>query len=226
MKNHKNEVIEIERRLAAAYEQCNVADFELLVLDSCIVADEGRVRTKPEEAKYVARPASNIKVSIGFEVSIASVYDNCAILVGYLSEIIDNGKAPPAKSIFLLSDIFLRSDGMWKLAAHHQTRMPEDKKEIAFDDPNLLSRNTGEYLFRSGIKLQILLRDGRLYARVAGGDEQHLRPLSPQEFFVTAFEAEMTFVPDSEGGVDRIMLRRGGQVSFAYKHPQIADAHG
>jgi uncharacterized protein DUF4440 len=226
MKNHKNEVIEIERRLAAAYEQCNVADFELLVLDSCVVADEGRVRTKPEEAKYVARPASNIKVSIGFEVSVASVYDNCAILVGYLSETIDTGKAPPAKSRFLLSDVFLRSDGMWKLAARHQTRMPDDKKEIVFDDSNLLSRNAGEYLFTSGVKLQVLLRDNKLYARVAGGEQQHLRPLSPHEFFVTAFDAEMTFVPDSEGGVDTIMLRQGGQVSFAYKHPQLVDSHG
>ena len=55
MKNPENEVIETERRLAAAYQECKVADFELLVLDSCVVADEGRIRTKPREAKYVAR---------------------------------------------------------------------------------------------------------------------------------------------------------------------------
>jgi hypothetical protein len=225
MKNHENEVIETERRLAAAYQECNVADFELLVLDGCVVADEGRVRTKPEEAKYVARPASNIKVSIGFDASTASVYDNCAILVGYLTEIVDTGKAPPAKSRFLLTDVFLRSDEMWKLAARHQTRMPENKKHIVFEDPNLLSRNAGEYLFPSGVKLQVLLRDSNLYARVPGGEEQHLHPLSPHEFFVTAFDAEMTFVPNSEGGVDTIMLRQGGQVSFAYKHRQIVDSH-
>jgi hypothetical protein len=144
MKNHENEVIETERRLAAAYQECNAADFDLLVLDSCAIADEGRLRTKPEEAKYVERPASNIKVSIDFEASIASVYDNCAILVGYLSEIVDSEKAPPAKSRFLLTDVFLRSDGMWTLAARHQTRTPENRKEIVFDNPNLLSRTAGE----------------------------------------------------------------------------------
>jgi hypothetical protein len=50
------------------------------------------------------------------------------------------------------------------------------------------------------VKLQVLLRDGNLYAHVAGGEEQHLHPLSPHEFFVTAFDAEITFVPNPEGG--------------------------
>jgi len=221
MKNHQNEVIETERRLAAAYQDCNLADFELLVLDSCVIADEGRIRTKHEEAKYIARPATNIKVSIGFDASIASVYDNCTIVVGYLNELVDTGKAPPANSRFLLTDVFLRSDEMWKLAARHQTRIQENKKETVLEDPNLLSRNAGEYLFPSGVKLQVSLRDSNLYARVPGGEEQHLHPLSAHEFFATAFDAEMTFVPNPEGGVDTIMLRQGGQVLFAYKQGQI-----
>jgi len=210
------EVIEIERRLAAAYAQCNVAEFDLLVLDDCLIADEGRVRTKPEERKYVAR-STDINVSLSFQASTTRVHDECAIVIGHLAETVDSGGHAPQKSAFLVSDVFLRRGGVWKLASRHQTRLSEARQEIVLE-PDLLRRNAGDYLLESGKRVEVFLKENELYARIAGGEEQHLRPISTDEFFVTAFDAEITFISDAQGQVKTIMLRQGGKVLFAHKY--------
>jgi len=217
MEKAEREVIDTEQRLAAAYAQCNTGEFNLLVLDDCVFADEGRIRTKSEECKYVTRTAHNIKVSLAYESSTIRVHGDFTLAIGRLSETVETGGTAPTTSRFLVSDCLLRRSRMWKLAARHQTRVPETKQEIVLEQP-LLTRNTGEYLFSSGIKLVVVLKDHRLYACVAGGEEQHLRPLSQYEFFAAAFDAEITFIPDAHDRVNTIMLKQAGTVSFAYKH--------
>ena len=211
------EVVETERRLAAAYAQSNVADFDLLVLDDCLIADEGRVRTKPEERKYVAR-STDVNVSLSFQSSTTRVHDECVIVIGHLTETVDSGGQAPQKSAFLISDVFLRRGGAWKLASRHQTRLPDARQEIVLERPDLLGRNAGDYIFESGMRLEVFLKDNKLYARIVGGEEQHLRPISTNEFFVTAFDAEITFIPDAQGQLNTIMLRQGGKVLFAHRH--------
>jgi Domain of unknown function (DUF4440) len=212
--------IEIMRYLLDAYVQGDTASFNVLVLDDCVFADEGSLRGKAEELKYVTRPTDTVKVAMSFEPSVTRVHDNCATVIGYLTETVHAGEPSPTNSKFLLTDTLVRKDGLWKLAARHQTRILDPRKEIVLDRPDLLTQQAGRYVFASDMALEIFLDNDKLYAQLQGRQEQELHPLSLNEFFETEFDAQITFVPDAEGAISTIMLRQAGQIFFAHKAPK------
>jgi ketosteroid isomerase-like protein len=56
----KDALIQTTRRLVDAYERGDIDSFNELVCEDCVIADEGHLRDKAEEATYFARPDRRI----------------------------------------------------------------------------------------------------------------------------------------------------------------------
>jgi Domain of unknown function (DUF4440) len=210
--------------LVAAYEKGDIDCLDELVRDDCIIVDEGHLRDKADELNFLARPVSSIKVRMSFVARTTRIHDNCATVVGDLEEIVDSGAEALKKSTFIITDTFVGKDGTWRLATRHQTRIPEDKKEV-ISDSKLLTGHVGKYGFSSGLSIDVSLIGNKLFAQVPGREKQELHPLSVNEYFATEFDAEVTFVPDVEGEIRTVMLRQAGQLIFAHKLAEAASPY-
>lgn len=77
--------------------------------------------------------------------------------------------------------------------------------------PNRLARYAGRYDLSSAFSIWISLDDGRLFAQATGQPKLPLFASSDSTFFFRTVEAELTFVRDSTGAVDRLILHQNGR---------------
>ena len=86
---------------------------------------------------------------------------------------------------------------------------PKEHKEIAIDS-KLLDGYTGKYKLGPGFILTITREGDHLNTQATGQGTVPIFPESERDFFVKAFDAQMTFVTGSNGRATEIILHQNG----------------
>jgi CubicO group peptidase (beta-lactamase class C family) len=77
-------------------------------------------------------------------------------------------------------------------------------------DPALLDRYTGRYELAPGFILAITREQNRLFSQATGQAKFELFAEGDRDFFVKAFDAQITFVTDGEGRATQLILHQNG----------------
>lgn len=122
--------------------------------------------------------------------------------------------APAGPEISLRStDVLVKSDGRWRWASVHSTRLPTRPTPAAVD-PAVLQGHVGEYEIATGRTLAVVREGGVLRGRASGIRQSELIPRSETEFvwFSPESNAEMVivFARDESGRTTHAVLRREG----------------
>ena len=86
---------------------------------------------------------------------------------------------------------------------------PRQRTPIAVDSA-LFDRYAGQYQLVPGFILNITREDNRLYLRATGQPKFELFAESERDFFIKEVDAQVTFVPDLAGRVQKVILHQNG----------------
>jgi hypothetical protein len=78
-------------------------------------------------------------------------------------------------------------------------------------DPSVLAQYVGEYQLAPGFSLVVTLEGEHLMTQATGQEKVEVFPKSETEFFLTVVDAQLTFVKDASGKVEKLILHQGGR---------------
>lgn len=87
-------------------------------------------------------------------------------------------------------------------------KLPEERKEAAVDE-EALKKFTGEYELHPGFNLNMFIENGVLFTQATGQQKIQLYPESENKFFMKVVDAQIEFVTDSDGTVNKLILTQG-----------------
>jgi tetratricopeptide (TPR) repeat protein len=90
----------------------------------------------------------------------------------------------------------------------------EDTDELLPDvevDPELLERYVGQYELMPGFILTVTREGNQLKAQATGQQQFDIFPRSDTVFYWRVVEAQLTFIPNADGAVERVTLLQNGQ---------------
>ncbi len=93
------------------------------------------------------------------------------------------------------------------------SQKPREIKErsVAEIDPAIYKDYTGRYQLNPGFILTVSARDNRLFVRATAQPELEVFPESETKFFYKAVNAQITFVRNDNGAVEKMILHQHGQ---------------
>lgn len=77
--------------------------------------------------------------------------------------------------------------------------------------PEILQRYVGDYELAPGAILSITLQEGQLMAQLTGQAQYPIFPSSETEFYYRVVDAQLSFVVNEKGEVDRLVLHQNGR---------------
>ncbi|MDG2095382.1 MAG: serine hydrolase [Phycisphaerales bacterium] len=89
-------------------------------------------------------------------------------------------------------------------------------------DPGILSEYVGTYMMSSGAIFTITLENDQLSAELTGQPSFPIFATSDDEFFYKVVDAQLTFLRNDDGQVDRLVLHQNGQNLPAMKFEQTS----
>lgn len=87
--------------------------------------------------------------------------------------------------------------------------LPEQRQAIKLD-PTVYDRYVGRYELFPGFILTITRQGDKLMSQATGQQKCEIFPESETEFFLTLVDAQITFVKNEDGTVDRLILHQAG----------------
>jgi uncharacterized protein YneR len=86
----------------------------------------------------------------------------------------------------------------------------EVKKAIEIDEA-MLDKYVGEYELRPGFIITFTREGNRLFTQATGQDRFEVFAESKTKFFLKVVDAQVEFIPDEDGTVNKMILYQGGQ---------------
>ena len=88
--------------------------------------------------------------------------------------------------------------------------LPRERTEVKVD-PSIFRGYVGRYQLAPNFILTVTEEGDQLVTQASGQPKVSIFPESPRDFFVKEFDAQVTFVPDSQGRATELILHQGGQ---------------
>jgi hypothetical protein len=95
------------------------------------------------------------------------------------------------------------------LAHGEKVISPYERKEVAID-PKLLEGYVGNYELGPKFILSVTREGDKLITQATGQPKVRIFAESEREFFVKAFDAQITFITDAQGRANELILHQGG----------------
>ncbi len=76
---------------------------------------------------------------------------------------------------------------------------------------DLLRRYVGDYQLAPGFVLTVTLEGAQLMSQATGQQKVEIFPTSDSEFFLKAVNAQISFICDASGNVEKLILHQGGR---------------
>lgn len=137
---------------------------------------------------------------------------------------------PIEKDKFILEDAFMYatfsrddkgkvvsfvSDDRGKLDTWNLTEKKiEEKKSITVDEA-ILEKYVGQYELQPGFIITFTREGNRLFTQATGQPKFEVFAESETKFFLKVVDAQVEFVPDADGKVNKMILNQGGQTMEA-----------
>ncbi len=106
--------------------------------------------------------------------------------------------------------MLMHQNGREKKAVRTDEPLPSLHEEITMA-PETLDRYVGEYELMPGFLLKVFRDKNRLMLQATGQVAVQIFPESETEFFLKIVDAQLSFVFDSNGAVEKVILHQGGQ---------------
>ncbi|MBX7218953.1 MAG: serine hydrolase [Blastocatellia bacterium] len=103
-----------------------------------------------------------------------------------------------------------QEDGTKSIAARTDKPLPKARQSVQLD-PKVFDAYVGEYELAPNFILTISRADNKFLAQATGQTQLEILPESETEFFLTAVDAQLTFVKNDEGKVTQLILHQGGR---------------
>jgi hypothetical protein len=104
----------------------------------------------------------------------------------------------------------LQQDGSREVA--QRTDKPLPSMPVAIDvSPEVLARYIGDYQLAPGFVLTITLEGGHLMTQATGQPKVEVFAKSESEFFLRVVDAQISFVADESGKIEKLILHQGGR---------------
>ena len=103
-----------------------------------------------------------------------------------------------------------------RIALGREVKPPKPRKTIEVD-PALLKSYTGYYAIMPEFGLRVTVEKGLLMVQATGQDKFPVFPESKVRFFYKVVAAEITFVRNEEGQVNKLILRQDGRELEAFR---------
>ncbi len=97
------------------------------------------------------------------------------------------------------TDICLKVEGVSLPAEKKETEVPEE----------VMKTYTGEYEVMPGFNLKIFIENGKLFTQPTGQEKIQLYPESITKFFIKIVDAQVEFLPEPDGSVNKLILTQG-----------------
>lgn len=158
------------------------------------------------------------KSNYGFGLVIDSIYNKKRIhhsggINGYSSYLL----TIPEDSVYIvvLNNVETTNAGkigqeVLKVLYNQSFTLPEEKVEIKLP-LETLQLYVGEYELAPTFKIVITLENEMLRAQATGQPQFEIYPLKENRFFVKAVEAEIEFVKNADGKIEKMILYQGGR---------------
>lgn len=104
---------------------------------------------------------------------------------------------------------FLFSAALFALVHTLAAQPAPTRKEISVD-PKVLAGYAGRYQMRGDMVMTVTLENGRLFTQATGQPKIEIFAETPHDFFVKAFNAQLTFNTDAQGKATEIVVHQGG----------------
>jgi len=103
-----------------------------------------------------------------------------------------------------------------RIALGRKVKPPEPRKTIHVD-PARLKSYTGHYTMTPEFALRVTVEKDRLMVQATGQDKFPVFPASKTKFFYKVVNAEITFVPDAKGEINKLILHQDGRDLEAFR---------
>jgi D-alanyl-D-alanine carboxypeptidase len=106
--------------------------------------------------------------------------------------------------------VISRPNGAKERATRTIEPLPSAPVEIKVA-PDLLRRYVGEYQLSPGFVLTVTLEGEQLMSQATGQQKVAIFPSSDSEFFLKVVNAQISFITDASGHVEKLILHQGGR---------------
>lgn len=86
--------------------------------------------------------------------------------------------------------------------------LPTEKSEVTVS-PEIMKKYEGEYELMPGFTLKMFIEDGNLFTQATGQTKIQLFAESDTKFFMKIVDAQIDFIPDEDGSVNKLILTQG-----------------
>jgi serine-type D-Ala-D-Ala carboxypeptidase/endopeptidase len=104
-----------------------------------------------------------------------------------------------------------------RIALGREVKLPEPRKIVKVD-PALLQSYAGFYVMTPEFGLSVTVENGHLTVQATGQDRFPVFPESQAKFFYKVVDAQITFVPNPGGRVNKLILHQGGRDLEAFRN--------
>jgi len=113
----------------------------------------------------------------------------------------------------------LISEIMFAIAHEYgwQDYAPKERSQVKVD-PAILRGYVGNYQLAPHFFLKVTLEGDQLVTQATGQPKFLILPESNRDFFAKDFDAQLTFVPDSQGRATEVIVHQGGQEHHAKRY--------
>ena len=151
------------------------------------------------------------------DISIEVLSPDSAVVVG----LFDWQSASGEKATISYTGLLIKRSGKWYIRVEDESGAPmkpqqQERKAITLD-PTTLEKYIGQYQIAPNFIMTVTNENGKLMTQATGQPKVEIFAESETNFFLKAFDAQITFVKDAQGSITSMILHQRGRDTPAQK---------
>ena len=151
------------------------------------------------------------------DISIEVLSPEAAVVVGLFDWQRDVGD----KVTFSYTGLLVKHSGKWRIRLEDEseapTKLPQQERKAITLDSAILEQYVGQYQLSPNLIMTVTNENGKLMTQASGQPKVEIFAESETKFFVKAFDAQITFVKDTQGRITNMILHQRGRDTSAQK---------
>jgi hypothetical protein len=197
----QQEVLKVRDALRETALRRDMSAWSRYVSEDCIFStDDGTLHTKAQFIEHMGKLPPEYDRSVNPRDYVIHVYGDAAVINFRLTgheQFTDADIISEERH----TETYVKQNGSWLLVARHWGLLPVNFRKPVVVDTSAYKDYVGQYLWRPLDEVEtISLKDGKLWSKL-GGDEDQALPLSSETFFFKDDLGSITFVRGDLGHV-------------------------
>jgi hypothetical protein len=122
---------------------------------------------------------------------------------------------------FSYTGLLVKQSGKWRIRLEDEsgapTKLPQQERKAITLDSAILEQYVGQYQLSPNLIMTVTNENGKLMTQASGQPKVEIFAESETKFFVKAFDAQITFVKDTQGRITNMILHQRGRDTSAQK---------